>query len=271
MNRIVIVGAGYVGKVSAALLAATGAQVWAARRSTEAPPAGTHALRIDVADPTPPADWPTAVTHVLYAVAPGGSDEDAYRIGYHDGLRNIMRFCDPTTRVVLLSSTGVYGQEGGEWVTEASPRTATRPNVQWLKRAEDYLLTAPNSCVLRLGGIYGPERTRMIRIAASLAPDIQSIYTNRIHQVDAAAASVHCLLDPTVPRELLGVDEAPVVDEEVIAYLRARMGLPALAPTTKSPTGKRINSAALRASGFQFRYPSYREGYGALLDSASSR
>jgi nucleoside-diphosphate-sugar epimerase len=271
MNRIVVVGAGYVGNLSATLLTATGAEVWAGRRTMITPPIGTHALRIDVADPTPPADWPAALTHVLYAVAPGGSDEDAYRIGYHDGLRNVLRFCDAATRVVLLSSTGVYGQADGEWVTEASPRTGTRPNIQWLKRAEDHLLRLPNSCVLRLGGIYGPDRTRMIRNAATVTPDIQAVYTNRIHQFDAAAASVHCLLNPAVPRELLGVDEAPVVDEEVYAYLRARMGLPALPHTSESPTGKRISSAALRASGFRFRYPSYREGYGALLDSASSR
>ena len=271
MNRIVVVGAGYVGSISAALLAATGAEVWAARRTRVTPPLHTHALCIDVADPNPPLDWPTGITHVMYAVAPGGGNEDAYRIGYHDGLRNIASFCDPKARVVLLSSTGVYGQEGGEWVTEASPRTGTRPNIQWLKRAEDHLLTLPNSCVLRLGGIYGPGRTRMIQNAVSLTPDIHAIYTSRIHQFDAAAASVHCMLGASVPRELLGVDESPALDEEVVAYLRDRLGLPALRPTTKSPSGKRIDSAALRASGFQFRYPSFREGYRELLDSAISR
>ena len=104
----------------------------------------------------------------------------------------------------------------------------------------------------------------------------QSRHTNRIHRDDAAAAIVHLLLRPEQPAPLyLGVDNEPVRSDEVLSFLAAELGLPEPAlneseqptRTRESQRGgdKLLNNQLLRDTGFTFTYPTYREGYRAML------
>jgi hypothetical protein len=71
----------------------------------------------------------------------------------------------------------------------------------------------------------------------------------------------------------LGVDDAPVSECEVMRWLAGRLGVeePEAAPAGDPARGnKRCSNARLRADGFQFEYPTYREGYGALIDGGDS-
>ena len=59
------------------------------------------------------------------------------------------------------------------------------------------------------------------------------------------------------------------------SWLAARLSVPGPRVVSAVEAGKRgagaskrCRNARLRASGFRFRYPSYREGYGALLAAA---
>jgi nucleoside-diphosphate-sugar epimerase len=129
--------------------------------------------------------------------------------------------------------------------------------------------------VLRLGGIYGPGRDRLVRELregrARLRPGPPR-YTNRIHRDDAAAALLH-LLDLAEPAPLqLGVDCEPADQNDVLRWLARALGLAvppfgdAERPAGGRPgTSKRCRNARLLASGFVFRYPTYREGYAGTL------
>ena len=129
--------------------------------------------------------------------------------------------------------------------------------------------------VIRFGGIYGPGRTRLIdslREGIATCVEQPPVYTNRIHRDDGAAALQH-LMELYDPQPLyIGVDDHPAPHCEVLRWLAERLGVPgptvvnaATAPDTLLRANKRCRNARLRASGFRFRYPSYKEGYAALL------
>ena len=86
---------------------------------------------------------------------------------------------------------------------------------------------------------------------------------------------MHLLLRVEAPAPVyLGVDNAPVVSAEVLTFVAAELGLPAPQLTVReSQRGgdKRVSNALLRGTGFEFSYPSYVEGYRALLAGAGTR
>ena len=125
--------------------------------------------------------------------------------------------------------------------------------------------------VLRLSGIYGPGRTRLIdqvKGGTAVLPAGPQ-WTNRIHRDDAAAAIVHLVMDVGSPAPVyLGSDELPVDLGEVLLFLAGELGLPhpPRGEATSSRGGaRRVDSSLLRSSGFSFTYPTYREGYRAVL------
>ena len=92
-------------------------------------------------------------------------------------------------------------------------------------------------------------------------------WTNRIHVEDGVAAIVHTL-GLAKPKPVYCVnDDCPALESEVLAWLRE--------PNAKTPaessiesTGRRVRNDALRATGWQPEYASYRDGYRQLLNIA---
>jgi nucleoside-diphosphate-sugar epimerase len=148
----------------------------------------------------------------------------------------------------------------------------------------------PAAVVFRLSGIYGPGRERLIDQVRSGRATVSASarHTNRIHRDDAAAAIVHLMLREEEPAPLyLGVDSAPVRSNEVLVFLAEELGLPAPQPEEHSPAAsgtattarpesqrggdKRLSNRLLLNTGFTFSYPTYREGYRAVLAGAGIR
>ena len=169
-------------------------------------------------------------------------------------------------------------------VDETSPTEPTTATARILVEAEACVARAPGTAsILRLGGIYGPGRTRLIeqvRRGEARIPAGPPVYTNRIHRDDAAAALDHLLELPALDPVYLGVDDDPAELATVLHWLAERMGAPAPRPADpeqddapagrRRRTSKRCSNARLRGSGFSFRYPSFRDGYGAMLAEAAS-
>lgn len=267
--RILIAGCGYVGSELARHLARDGHQVWGLRRSPGELPAGVVPLAGDVTDPTT-LDLPDDVEALVYAVSPGRRDEAAYRAAYATGLRNVLAALGaPPDRLVFVSSTAVYGQTDGSVVDEDSPTEPSSFSGRILLEAEAVARDADGT-VLRPAGIYGPGRTRLVDQVrageATYPPD--DIHTNRIHRDDCAGAIAHLLtLDDPAP-VYLGVDDEPALRREVLAWLAERLGAPAPREAPGRPTrggDKRCSNARLRASGYRFAFPTYRDGYDAML------
>jgi nucleoside-diphosphate-sugar epimerase len=276
-ERALIAGAGYVGTELARLLIAAGHEVTVLRRSDAPPPPGAHAFRADLAAPGALGALPPAEL-VVYTAAADARTDAAYERVYVTGVARLVerlaRMAAPPRRLLYVSSTSVYAQQDGEWVDETSPAEPAGFTGRRLLEGEARALAAPFPAgVLRLGGIYGPGRTSLVeRVGSGAArlPRGAPRWTNRIHRDDAARALAPLAALPDPAACTLGVDSEPAPEAEVLAWLAARLGV-AFAEqeeadgTRRAAGNKRCSNARLLASGFRFRYPTYREGYAALL------
>lgn len=277
--KVLIAGCGYVGSELGRQMTAEGHQVWGLSRTPRGLPPGVAPLAADLNDPSSLENLPPGLDAVVYAAAADGFDEAAYAAAYVDGPRHLLaaleRQGQAPGRVVFTSSTGVYGQTGGAWVDEGSPADAEHFSGAVLRRGEEVFLQGPFAAVVvRLGGIYGPERTRLIdrvRRGEATCHDGEARYTNRIQCDDAAGALAHLLaLDAPHPIYAV-VDREPAERCEVLRWIAERLGVeaPAVVPGGGSRRGqrsnKRVSSQRLTDSGYEFRYPTFRDGYGEMI------
>ncbi len=116
-------------------------------------------------------ELPEDVDIVVVAIAADTSTEDAYRAAYLNGVKNVLDALERPSiepqRILFVSSTAVYKDSGGAVVDESTPTEPTRFSGKVLVEAEDLLFartrgTKTQPISLRLGGIYGPGRTRLI-------------------------------------------------------------------------------------------------------------
>lgn len=292
MARILIAGCGDLGTALGQNLHAAGHDVWGLKRQPSDLPPTIHPLAADLTDPATLDRLPTALDSVIYSAAAANFTEVAYRAAYVSGVSHLLQALraggQQPQRLLFVSSTSVYAQHQGEWVDENTPATADGFSGRCLREGEQLIWDSPWPAVaVRFGGIYGPGRTRLIdsvRDGSATRPTGAPIYTNRIHRDDCARV-LHHLLDLPDPQSLyIGVDDEPAPLDEVLCWLATQLGVPnpPVAPLVPLKPGatrhetaarlrasKRCRNARLRASGFQFRYPSYREGYQTLLAAES--
>ncbi len=279
--KIVIVGAGYVGRALAARLVGNGHEVWAARRSPPPPEqelAGVRHVSLDVVQNVGLELLPPDADSIVFAISPDTSTDDAYRATYSVGLSNVVARA-PQARLLLVSSTSVYGQDAGEWVDEASPTEPTTFMGRRLLEAEQLLRSNPAHVVVRASGIYGPGRTSLIdRIRRGEARlPTSPVYTNRIHRDDLARALELLIESPWLGGSFVATDTEPVELGQLMVWLAARLSLPSppLSPEASEARARHRHSRRcipqrLHALGFTWQYPTFREGYGELLGDASA-
>lgn len=275
---VVIAGCGDLGTEIGLRLAEQGHEVVGLRRHAERVPAPLTGLPVDLRTEVP--QLPGDVELLVVATAADGRTPEDYRAAYVDGLRNLLTGVLEAgalpRRALLISSTAVCGDGDGEEVTEDDPPAPATPTAEVLLEAEEIFHEHfPHGTVLRLAGIYGPGRTRLIdRARAGAAAG--AAWTNRIHRDDAAAAAVHLLTMAAQPLTLyLGVDDEPARERDVLAFLAEQLGAPPPedVPEADAPRrgSKRLSNRRLRASGFALRHPTYREGYRAVLAGEGER
>ena len=283
---MLVAGCGYVGTALAHLMADAAHQVFALRRSASPVPPGVRLVQADLLREKTLECLPDGIELVAYTAAADASTDEAYEQTYVLGLCNLLKSLKrrgaPVSRVLFTSSTGVYGQSGGSWVDETSPTVPISFTGSRLLEGEQVLFESGYPAVaLRLGGIYGPGRARlieMVRSGAATRSNGPVQYTNLIHRDDCACAIAHLLLHENPREKYNGVDCAPCDRNELLEWLAARLGVapPPFAPTDDAkahrPAGnKRCSNRLLLESGYQFRLPTYREGFGTLLDATGNK
>lgn len=277
--RILIAGCGDVGTALGLRLAADRHEVFGLRRRSEALPEPLHAVRADLTEPGTLTVLPDGLEAVVYSAAADAFDEAAYEAAYVRGLDHLLealgRGTRPPRRLLYVSSTGVYGQSDGSWVDEDSETRPAGFSGRCLLAGEARALdSGMEACVVRFGGIYGPGRTRLIeRVRDGAAcTDRPPVWTNRIHRDDCAYVLRHLLGLETLARVCLGVDCEPAPECAVMDWIADRLGRPRPQRVSAEPAGqgrrranKRCRNARLLASGYRFRYPTFREGYAQVL------
>ena len=281
-----IVGCGYLGRRVAGLWHQAGHKVVGVTRTQEAAERlrreGIEGLAADITAPATLAGLPQAET-VVFAVSYDAASGLARRDFFVGGLRAVTDALSATPdRFVLISSTAIYGQDGGEWVDEDSPcRPQTESGLAMLE-AESVLADSRfgrRAIILRLAGIYGPGRLiRRTNDLMSGGPILaaEDRYLNLIHVDDAAASVVAADKCSKPPCKYAISDGHPVKTRDYITHLVRLLGVAVpgfLEPVgakdrrNRSSGNKRVSNARMvRELGVELRFPSYIEG----LDSISS-
>lgn len=272
--RIAVLGAGYAGSALAVHAARRGHSVWAVRRSVVEPNAdGVTWLRGSIGSGDIEG-MPDALDALVLTVAPS-SGADGYDATYPPAAAAALALARATNARALIytSSTGVYGGRAGEWVTETSPRAGAGDGNRALIAAEDILLGADWEAVtiLRVAGIYGPGRDPRARMRNAVAlPQRGEYWTNLAHRDDIVAAVMHLLALQPAARVFNVSDGAPAQAAEVARWLAAASGAPSDVlvfgnTEQRSRNDQRVSNAALVATGWSPRYPSFREGFATGL------
>lgn len=276
-RRVLIAGCGDVGTALGAALSNAGQRVFGLRRRAHDLPPPIAPIPADLLDPASLRALPDDLDAVVYAAAPGARDEAAYRAVYDLGVRNLLDAIDrrdAVSRVLLISSTSVYGQRKGEWVDESSETSGQGLARHLLAGERRVRAFSPRAVILRCSGIYGPGRERLLaRVKAGARYGEPSPFTNRIHRDDVARAAAHVLRMEDPPALLLASDCEPARERDVLRFVAGLVGAPepvsSGAPDARGE-GRRVSSEMLRKTGFAFRYSTYREGYSALYGGSGA-
>lgn len=279
--RILLAGCGRLGgRIGRAL--ANEHDVWGLRRSANPVPAPIRPLQADLLDRTAlAATLPTDLNIVIFCLSPKTYDDAGYRAAYVLALDNLLSELEaqerPPEHVFFISSTAVYQQDDDSWVDEASPTEPNRFSGVRVLEGERRLSRSPLAgTAVRFSGIYGRDRRGMLeRIkAGKLAPGTNSPFTNRIHEDDCVGIMSHLVAQhaqgETLHPRYLASDCEPVRQGDLVAWVRAQTDcLPVQPEATASGRAgsKRCDNSRVRASGYVFSYPTFREGYAEMIHS----
>lgn len=277
-SQLLIAGAGYLGQALAERVLAEGQQSVSILRRSAVPVHGASLIQADLQNPGSLNHLPD-VENVVYCASADASDDESYRKIYHEGLLNLvnaLRARGGFRRLVYISSTSVYTEQNGAWIDESDTRLANSGPSRFMVSGEKVLLDgADDFSILRLGGIYGPGRTWFLRRVKEGAERIYAkggLYSNRIHKEDCVGMILHVLKGTAARQIYNGVDSEAADRNEVIRWMAGQLGQdPQMVPTTEDISeipargNKRISNKKIRDAGYEFIYPSYREGYQPLL------
>ena len=279
---MLILGCGYSGRAIGELLAREGANVTGTTRSRERFEAlqvrGIAPLVFD-GEATPEVEAALMkATHLVVSIAPGEAGDPVIAT-----LAEAVKRAPALEWIGYLSTVGVYGDHGGEWVDEETvPKPVSERSRQRVE-AENLWMTialergAPIS-VVRLSGIYGPGRNPLIALKEGRSRRLvkPGQVFNRIHVEDIAGAV--SLLARAQTNGIVNVtDDEPAPPQDVVTHAAELLSVEPppeqdfetadLSPMARSFYGesKRVSNAKVKVMGYAFRYPTYREGLAALL------
>lgn len=274
MAHFLIVGLGQIGQELAQELISEGHQVSGIRRNQQAPE--QVALYSQDLLAMEPVKLPAQKPDVVYLIiTPSERTREAYEAAFMTLPQRVLVALKTqygeVPPVVFVSSTAVYG-EAAEPVDEMSPTEPSRFNGEVLLQAEQQILAAAPATMVRFSGIYGPGRGSRIRLAKQLAQGTKEApvarWSSRIHSADVVGLLLHLgerwLADDTPPTVVVGTDNTPVVNLEVLNWLAAQQG-GELQLTWQEVAGRAVKSRYVAAGHYTLRYPSYQQGYAELV------
>lgn len=284
-SRLFCFGLGYSALALAEALAGRGWRVAGTCRSAEKRQAMmSRGIEAYLFDRDRPLEDATAVlagtTHLLSSVPPDAAgdpvlDRHADAIGGLQGL----------SWAGYLSTTGVYGDHGGGWVDEDTPRRPSGERGRRRVAAEDAWLGLRRRYrtpvhLFRLAGIYGPGRNALENIKAGTARRIvkPGQVFSRIHRDDIVQALMASMQAPNSGAAYNICDDEAAPPQDVITYACGLLGrapppeIPfseaTLSPMARSfyDDNKRVRNDRMKQElGVRLKWPTYREGLAGLI------
>ncbi len=305
-KRLVVFGAGYVGAEVARQAVARGLRVTALTRNAGKArvlaAAGIETVVADLAEDGWHSQVGGGADFVLNSVSSGGGGLDGCRRSYVGGMQSVLAWAEygglrgsparerdvgaarmPSSGTLIYTgSTSVYPQDGGAVVSEAMA-VGGNERADLLVAAETLVARWTGRwLVLRLAGIYGPQRHHLLDQLRSGATELAGCGDHRlnlIHRDDICAAIwAGFSAPPAVAGDIFNVaDNGAATKAEVVTWLAAQLGVPAPRFTGTVASGRRaatpdrvIASEKIRRTlGWRPALPTFREGYAGILKPVS--
>ena len=272
--RVLVLGGGYSGGHVARLLRALGTTVRCSRRHLD----GSEAdLIFDSATgQIPTADDLDGITHVLSTIPPTTEGQDPVLTHLGSQLRE-----RPLIWVGYLSTTGVYGDRRGAWVSEEDPADPGQPRSERRHACEQAWLDSGLPVqILRLPGIYGPGRSVLNSLQTGKARRIlkaDQVFC-RIHVDDIAGACLHLMhraADGPGPAIVNVSDDCPAAPQDLLLYgadlLKCELpeeepfdvasrSMSAMARSFWSENRRVRNTLLCRQLGYSLLHPDFKAG-----------
>ena len=214
---------------------------------------------------------------IIYAVSADTQSIESYQDHYVLGLKKTYEAIlelDHFKHLFFVSSTRVYGQRTTKILSELDIAEPSDYGGEALMEAETVARQLKDKAtILRLSGIYGPNRKRMIQLAQSNPGNWPATnnWSNRIHEEDAARFIVflmkRIMMQESIEPLYLVTDGVPTKQYDVLTWIRNRLQL--TTDTIELPileSGKQLQSVLLNQTGFVLKYPDFTYGYEAMID-----
>lgn len=285
--RILIVGCGDVGLRAARLLAGH-ARLYGLIRSPERAEAlraaGVTPLFGDLDDRASLkrlAGLADAVLHFAPPPAQGERDPRTRRLLAALGRGSL-------SQLIYISTSGVYGDCGGEVVAETRPARPNNPRAHRRADAEAQLrrfgMRATQVSLLRAPGIYAQNRMPEARVKKALPAIVSAddVHTNHIHADDLARLAIAALFHGRRNRLYNAVDDSGLKMGDWFDVVADHLGLPrpprlpreqviaAVTPAMRTflTESRRLSNRRIKQElRFRLRYPTVREGLGRAVPS----
>ena len=273
-KKILIFGAGFSGKKIAIEMRNAGFEAFTSSRSVKYDK--WSFLYDSNNNDLPPDELFKGVTHILSCMPPNKDGSDPLLSKLENKLLDL-----DLEWAGYLSTTGVYGNTFGEWVTENDPANPVQErSKRRLLCEEKWINTSLPTQIFRLPGIYGPGRSTLDSI---LKKNIKVIFKkdqvfSRIHVADIANAIIYLILNQNkfAFYKIINIaDDNPCSQIEVIrySYQLLRMQMPEqidfeeakknLSPIALSfwEENRRVsNSLLCKELGYQLIHKDYKSG-----------
>ena len=209
-----------------------------------------------------------AIDWVYVLLSPSQSTVEGYQQTYVDSVAPIVAALKqhPVQKIVVVSSTRVYGENKGERIDDESfIQPIDEQGRLLLKMEQLYQQAFPKQCiVIRPTGIYGTSVARMIKLAEITKSYPKVHYSNRIH-IDDLARFLAKLIHVEHPENSYIVsNNQPVPLHEIIQWFQRQLNLPELVLESEQLSGKRIYATRMREMDFQLEHGDCYEDYLAL-------
>ena len=213
-------------------------------------------------------------THLLSSAGPSAEGDPFLPL-----LASAIEAAPNLSWIGYLSTTGVYGDRGGDWVDEDSETNPESARGQWRLAAEQDW-RALGGHIFRLAGIYGPGRGPFSKVRSGQARRIikPGQVFGRIHADDIAQIVAASMARPNPGQIYNCSDDMPAPPQDVIGYAAQLLGLPLppeepfetaeMSPMARSfyAANRRVRNTRIKSElGVRLLYPDYKVGLRNLL------